>query len=299
MEFGWVDDIRNIDFRLREEPKENSWVWPQFPENGSMKLHPGLTGWGEPGWIGSLYPQKLKRTDFLKVYSRILPSVELNSTFYGIPSPDVAAKWAETVPPGFAFIPKIPRTISQHPQLKPDSRSIQEYYAFLDTMGSTAPATFLQLPPGFTTDRHVYLEQMIDAWEHPCRLFIEFRHRSWLAQTDLLERCRKRDVGLVITDVAGHRELAHMQLTTPSVVVRFVACNDSEIDQKRLLNWAERLQYWSEKGMKAAWFFLHKRDNVAAPGLARTFHEIVSHQQPALTMHWPKIPHYGIATHFG
>lgn len=299
MEFGWVDDIRNIDFRLRDEPEENSWVWTQSPGNGFEMLQPGLTGWGEPGWIGSIYPPKLKRTDFLHVYSRIFPSVELNSTFYGIPSPDVAAKWAITVPTGFSFIPKIPRTISQHPQLKPDRRVFQDYFAFLDAMGSTAPATFLQLPPGFTSEKRAILEQLIDDWNHPCRLFIEFRHGSWLAHPDFLDICRKQDVGLVITDVAGYRELVHMRLTTPSVVVRFVACDHPEIDHKRLMVWAERLQEWSEKGMEAAWFFLHERDNMNAPDLARVFHEIVSHQWPALPVHWPKIPHYGIATRFG
>ncbi len=72
------------------------------------RLSVGTSGWSYPSWRPRFYPDGLASEDFLAFYAARLPSVELNSTGYRLPSEEQFARWAAAVPDGFRFSVKAP-----------------------------------------------------------------------------------------------------------------------------------------------------------------------------------------------
>jgi uncharacterized protein YecE (DUF72 family) len=111
-----------------------------FPTN----LLVGTSSWSSSDWLGSFYPPNLKPGQFIEAYSRKLPAVEIDSTYYSIPSPQVVSSWREKTPPGFIFAAKIPGAIT-HEKVLMDCQL--EMTTFLnnmsllgDRLGPLAPA---------------------------------------------------------------------------------------------------------------------------------------------------------------
>lgn len=114
----------------------------------------GTSSWSFEGWRGVFYPETLAKSDYLAFYARRFRSVEVNTSFYGLPAPDTLVRWVETVPLGFTFALKFPRQISHEKRL---AMSEAESLAFLDVLAALGPAAgpaLLQLPPDFTRRRY-------------------------------------------------------------------------------------------------------------------------------------------------
>lgn len=73
------------------------------------ELRVGTSGWSYPSWRPGFYPAGLANEDFLAHYAERFDTVELNTTGYRLPSEEQFARWAEQVPPGFRFAPKLPQ----------------------------------------------------------------------------------------------------------------------------------------------------------------------------------------------
>ena len=78
------------------------------PPDGSL-LYVGTSGWSYPSWRPGFYPAGLRNEQFLAFYAERLPSVELNTTGYGLPSEERFARWAAETPSSFRFTPKLPQ----------------------------------------------------------------------------------------------------------------------------------------------------------------------------------------------
>ena len=76
------------------------------------RFYLGCAVWAHPSWSGVLFPRNARSTDYLRLYSRRLTTVEGNTTFYAIPSAETVRRWAEETPPSFRFCFKLPRDVS-------------------------------------------------------------------------------------------------------------------------------------------------------------------------------------------
>jgi uncharacterized protein YecE (DUF72 family) len=273
MEFGKVNNPEGLDLRLPDEPEANRAIL-----SGRPVAHPflrlGLTGWGEKAWVGTLYPPGTPSSAFLAAYSRSFNSVELNSTFYAMPEVTVAERWKQGTPPDFRFMVKLPRQISHSLDLGLDHGQPDRFLAQLAPLGEKAPVCFLQLPPGNHTHLEVKLKALLARWPAAGPgLFLECRHPGLLKNEALMEFLAKHRVGLVITDTPGRRDLVHMRLLRPEVMIRFVTCGDHAIDRYRLDDWIRQLDHWFSHGLAQAWFYCHTHDNQRAQELARLFRD--------------------------
>lgn len=272
MKFGQVpmQQLEGIDLRLPEDPAENAQVLAGA-EIGALRVYFGCTAWGNKNWIGSLYPPKTKAADFLSHYAQQFQSVELNTTHYRIPSEDQVLKWADQVPDGFEFCPKVYQAISHWDRLN-DQRGTTERFCeaishFKDHLGSS----FLQLRPDFGIQNMERLQHYMQRWPIEIPLAVELRHESWFDnhshQSELFSLLQECSKTAVITDTAGRRDLLHMRLVSNSVMIRFVGNQLHASDYQRIDEWVERLRHWQQIGLRRCYFFMHQHEELHSPAL--------------------------------
>jgi uncharacterized protein YecE (DUF72 family) len=256
--------------RLRRASERN-------PLAGGPVIRVGVPIWGEPRWVGSLYPSRTKSTEFIRAYQRQFRTVEINSSFYAVPTPATFTKWASMVGPDFRFCPKFPKSVSHH-LFNINRTDLEHFYQGLEPMKERIGVTFLQLPQTFTSelgDR--YCEKLltfldsVPRWVKPA---VEFRNRAFVGPDHHLpfgwiDALSERFTATVLIDTPLEREAFHTSLTAPRVMVRFLGADLHETDWKRLDEWAERSATWIENGLQELYFVVHEPENLHAPEAAR------------------------------
>jgi len=276
MEFGRVDNLKDIDFHLPPEPQANEiFLAKQGCSDSRLHLYIGCTGWGVKEWVGYVYPKGTKPADFLKYYTRQFNSIEHNTTHYRIPNPETVVKWREESLPDFRFCPKIPQAISHSRHLGLESNQIYLFCHAIRHLEDKLGACFLQLPPHFGPDRLGQLAAFLHQFPAEIPLAVEVRHPAWFKVKEntarLFDLLEQHAVGAVITDVAGRRDVLHLHLTAPFSMVRFVGNNLHSSDFQRLEEWACLLKRWQAQGLKSMYFFTHEPDSMAAAKAAAWF----------------------------
>jgi len=115
-----------------------------------LSVHFGASSWLFDAWRGVFYPEKLPKNQYLPYYATQFDTVEVNTSFYALPSPSTLVNWVESVSPGFTFALKFPRTISHQKRLQDATRESLAFLDALRALGDAAGPAFLQLPPDFS-----------------------------------------------------------------------------------------------------------------------------------------------------
>ncbi len=273
MKFGKLEDIREVDFRLPSDPAGTKACLrnANIPDS-TRKMLVGCTGWSMPAWKGRVYPKGTQPKDFLREYGRQFNTIELNSTHYHIPPPDRVRTWFEATPDDFRFCPKLPQEMSHRQDLGLEGIGIGQFTDAVSGFGHKLGHCFLQLPPHFGPEGLPLLLRFLESWPQEVPLALECRHPEWFDGSVAFESlCRNLEawnMPLVITDVAGRRDVLHMRLTCPVAMIRFVGNDLDHTDFERLDDWAIRLAAWFENGLEKAYFFTHEPDNINAPQAA-------------------------------
>ncbi len=149
---------------------------PPTPAN----LHFGTCAWAHEDWRGVFYPEHLPPSERLAFYSRWLGAVEVDSTFYHIPAPHVAAHWAEVTPPGFRFTCKVPREITHERKLRETGEVLAAFLRGIEPLGEKLACLLVQTPPWFSPkhDEHA-LREFIHGLPRGFRWAVEFREEAW------------------------------------------------------------------------------------------------------------------------
>lgn len=137
----------------------------------------GTSGWAYPHWRGRFYPPALRPGAWLAYYSRHFDTVEINRTFYRLPTPEAVAAWEQAVPEGFRFAVKASRYLTHLKKLKDPAPALERLFAAIAPLGDKQGAVLYQLPPrwGFDPAR---LEGFL-ALLPPGQAAVEFRDPSW------------------------------------------------------------------------------------------------------------------------
>ncbi|MBK7407452.1 MAG: DUF72 domain-containing protein [Saprospirales bacterium] len=129
----------------------------------------------------------------------------------------------------------------------------------------------MQLPQHFDVGQWNVLRTFLAHFPNHIPLAVELRHPSWFepeGEKILFPMLEEFGTGAVITDVAGRRDVAHMRLSAPFTVIRFVGNGLVPSDYSRIDEWVERLKFWVENGIQEIYFFAHEPDNLLAPELS-------------------------------
>ncbi len=154
-----------------------------------MRVLIGTSGWQYDSWRGTFTPPDLPVARWLEHYTEHFPTVELNSTFYRLPSAETFAGWAERVPPDFCFAVKASRFLTHVKRLRDPAEPVQRLLERCSKLGSHLGPVLVQLPPRFHCDLP-RLEETLAAFGSSVRVAVEFRDDSWHTDAvfDLLHR---------------------------------------------------------------------------------------------------------------
>ncbi len=292
MKFGKLDSLAGVDFQLPADPPHNAAVLGATSPARPPALYIGPTGYNMKAWVGKWYPSGAKEKDFLRYYGQQFNTIEHNTTHYRIPDAATVARWREETPADFRFCPKIPQTISHAPDMGLHDGQIPFFADMIGGLGEKMGCCFLQLPPYFSQRELPLLHRFLQAFPTTLPLAVEARHESFFqndgASTALFQTLTDYGASTVITDVAGRRDVGHMRLTNPRVLIRFVGNGLHPTDFTRIDAWAGRLQKWFDAGLQEAYFFTHEPDNVLAPDLTAYCAEAFSNRMPGVQMRGPR-----------
>lgn len=273
MEFGRVDEqqLSTIDFSLPAEPAFNKQVLDGKPAKDA-KVYLGCAKWGRPEWVGKIYPLKTKEKNFLQHYVEHYNSIELNATHYKIYGAAGIGKWKEKATgKDFLFCPKMYQGVTHKGSLKGKEFLTREFLRGVQAFEEKLGPIFVQVSDTFSPNRKDDLFKFLLSLPKELQFFLEVRHHAWFTKEnirqELFEFLSENNIGAVITDTAGRRDCAHMQLTIPKVFIRYVGNSLHSTDYTRTDAWVQRMKYWLDHGLKELYFFMHMHDEATSPEL--------------------------------
>jgi uncharacterized protein YecE (DUF72 family) len=160
----------------------------------------GTSGYNYPEWKGSFYPAELPAAKMLPYYASKFRTVEINYTFYRMPTSKIVAGWAAQVPPEFRFTLKAPKRITHDKRLRAAdvADSLRAFVSVAGELGPQLAALLFQLPPNFKKDL-VLLNEFLSLLPPKTTAAFEFRNASWL-DDEVYAALRARNIALCIAD---------------------------------------------------------------------------------------------------
>jgi uncharacterized protein YecE (DUF72 family) len=234
-----------------------------------MSVHVGTSGWSYKEWKGAFYPPKLAQEEMLAFYASRFITVEVNNSFYRIPSEKVLAGWAEQVPPDFRFVLKASRRVTHNSRLADVDGSLEYFLRAVNPLGARLGPTLFQLPPTFKKDAgrlRDFLARLPKRW----MAALEFRHASWF-EDEVYDLLRSHDVALVAVD-EDETEGPGSPLV-PTASWGYFRLRRSAYDTTALEGWAHRIQRpeWQD----AYVFLKHEDGSPRGPDAAEALKRIL------------------------
>lgn len=230
-----------------------------------MKIYVGTSGYGYKEWKGIFYPEKISPKEMLHFYSERFGTVEINNTFYRMPTESVLASWTEQVPDDFVFALKAPQVITHLKRLKNVDAEMDYLFRTLSVLGGRLGPVLFQFPKSFHADLPA-LKNFLALVPRTISCAFEFRSPSWLdvGITDLL---REKECNLCTTD-ADEDPTNEIINTAPWGYLRLRRSDYGSVDLSR---WLEKilLQEWE----KVFVFFKHE-DEAKGTEMAARFCEL-------------------------
>lgn len=232
-----------------------------------MKLYAGTSGYAYKEWKGSFYPEDLPAKGMLAYYAQQFRTVEINNTFYRMPSASLLQTWADEVPDDFRFVLKAPQRITHVQQLIDADEAIGYLLDVAGTLGERLGALLFQLPPRLKKDL-ARLDAFLALLPPPTRAAFEFRHASWF-DDEVFELLRAHRAALCIAD-------AEEALDVPWVATSdwgYLRLRRPDYDEAALASWADRVR--QEHWQQAFVFFKHEEAGTG-PRYARRFMQLAA-----------------------
>jgi len=226
----------------------------------SPTLLAGASGYSFKEWKGTFYPADLRAESMLAFYAERLPTVEINNTFYRMPTTAMLENWAATAPASFRFAVKASRRITHIARLKPESAAdpLQYFYRALAALGDKRGPTLFQLPPNLKKDLP-RLETFLSLLPPDHRAAFEFREESWFAD-DVYATLAAAGAALCLSERSDDAPPPLVE-TAPWGYVRLRLEHYADDDLRR---WATRLRATSWDRIHV--YFMHEP---TAPAYAR------------------------------
>lgn len=223
----------------------------------------GTSGWHYQHWKGPFYPEGMQPRDFLSFYAEHFRTVEINNSFYKLPSLETMEAWRDTVPEDFVFAVKANRFITHMKKLRDPEQPLRNLYDRIKGLGEKRGPILFQLPPRwhFNPER---LAHFLSCLAPDYRYAFEFRDPSWY-DPRALELLERHGAAFCIYDLAGHE--SPIQVTAPFVYLRLHGPGEAYqglYTEEALQKWAHSIRGWTEQGLDVYCYFDNDQAGYAA-----------------------------------
>lgn len=224
-----------------------------------MTYYVGTSGYSYPKWKGRFYPDKLPQKEMLRYYAQTFATVEINSTFFGLPNDKTVASWLEDTNPAFRFALKAQRSITHIKRLKNVEEPTDQLLRLASAVGERLGPLLFQLPPNFKKDVP-RLTAFLGSLRGKARTAVEFRHESWLDE-EVFGCLRDHSCALCIADM-DEEPWSDIVATTDWGYLRL---RRTEYASDELNAWAKRIksQNWHD-----AYVYFRHEDTGTGPTFA-------------------------------
>jgi len=220
----------------------------------------GTSGYNYPEWRGTFYPEKFSTDKMLAYYAERFPTVEINYTFYRMPTDKLLAGWAAGTPESFSFTLKAPRRITHDSKLQRCEELLEVFCRTSRTLGPKLATLLFQLPPTFKKDVPV-LRAFLELLPEGTRAALEFRHASWF-DAEVFDLLRSRNIALCIAD--SEKLHAPVEVTADYAYFRLRDEGYQEADIER---WAATIR--ALQGVGDAFVYFKHEEQGLGPDFAR------------------------------
>ncbi len=230
---------------------------------GPGTLRVGTSGYAYKPWKGSFYPPKLPDREMLNFYAQHFPTVEINNTFYRMPTEKLLTGWAAAVPDTFQFVLKMNQQVTHLQRLRGVEASVKRFLeasSLLANEGRLGPL-LVQLPPNFKADLPL-LDDFLALRPPAFRFAVAFRHPTWYAD-ETYDVLRRRGAALCLAETDED--------TPPDVLTAgfvYVRLRREDYTPRQLQAWKKRFEEWVGQGLDVYAFVKHE-DAGKAPAYVR------------------------------
>ncbi|HEX2306417.1 MAG TPA: DUF72 domain-containing protein [Nitrososphaeraceae archaeon] len=247
-----------------------------------MKLYVGCSGWSYTSWKGPFYPSKMENKLWLPYYSQIFNYVEIDSTFYNIPSELMVRNWRRRTPDSFRFTAKFPKIITHEKRFKHVEKDLELFYERMEPIKDKVLALLIQLPPSYQLKQG--LEDFRNYnffFEGSFRYAVEVRHPSWFNEL-AYNFFKRNNIAMVWSQM--DRLYTPPIVTSDFVYLRLIGdrrlaesqFGKIQIDRtEQIKNWANKMKEvkQNEKDVKAGIVAANNHYGGYGPGTVDTFRE--------------------------
>jgi len=223
------------------------------------RVRAGTSGYAYAEWKGSFYPDQLPPARWLSYYAERLPAVEINNSFYRMPSAETLAGWAGKVPAGFCFALKAPRRITHQARLREAGELVEQLVGAARTLERRLGPLLFQLPPFFKRDLPL-LAEFLALLPPDVRAAFEFRNASWFDEATYA-LLAQHGAALVASDREGAAEPPLVR----TAAFAYLRLRRPDYDDAALAAWLARL---ADAGIEEACVFFKHEDEGRAAALA-------------------------------
>jgi uncharacterized protein YecE (DUF72 family) len=243
---------------------------------GGGSVHIGTSGWSYKAWEKDFYPVDVLQKQHFEFYSSQFDTVEINATFYRLPSEGMVRGWRDKAPGGFVFAVKGSRFITHNKKLTNLDGALDKFLERIEPMHQRIGVLLWQLPPILHKDvprLEAFLRLLPKSYTHA----VEFRHDSWLDDEifDLLRRYCAAHVSL-----SSQRMPRDLTVTSNVVYIRFHGLEGGaghDYTRAELKPWAAHIRAQCRAGREVFAYF-NNDVNVRAPLNAKMLSELVQRE---------------------
>lgn len=208
---------------------------------GAIRI--GTSGWHYDHWRGTFYPGTLSKKHWLAFYARTFDTVEINNSFYRLPTRQAVEQWRQAVPAGFSFAIKASRYTTHVKRLKDAPASFAKFFAAIVPLAAQIGPILFQTPPRFTPDA-ARLDAFIAELPEGYTFAFEFRDPRWF-NADVRRVLERRKCAFCIFDIGGLQsplwrtgDFTYLRLHGPGEKY------SGSYPEPELQRWARRIRDW-------------------------------------------------------
>jgi uncharacterized protein YecE (DUF72 family) len=214
----------------------------------------GTSGWMYDHWKGPFYPKDIGSDEMLPFYAQTFDTVEVNNTFYQLPSKEKVRRWGEDSPTGFLFVIKANRYITHMKNLLDPEEPVNTLMERVEILDAKLGPILFQLPPHWNVNAE-RLADFLEVLPQGPRYVFEFRDESWYTD-EIYRLLEEGEAAFCIHD--HHDAPSPEEVTADFTYLRFhgpTGDYEGKYREGDLRGWAEKIAEWQESGRDVYAYF--------------------------------------------